>query len=111
MKIELLTIIKWLSANKLSFNADKTKFMIFDASDDIEKIVVEVNGVEFTIKECKTTKYLGLMVDNKLNFKSHIDYIKKKVMKRIGAMYLTTYKAARYIYMCVAILLTPRHAL
>ena len=87
MKIELLTIIKWLSANKLSFNADKTEFMIFDASDDIEKIVVEVNGVEFTIKECKTTKYLGLMVDNKLNFKSHIDYIKKKVMKRIGAMY------------------------
>ena len=89
MKIELLTIIKWLSANKLSFNADKTEFMIFDSADldHEDQIAVELNDTIITIKECKDTKYLGLMLDCKLNFKSHIDYIKKKVMKRIGAMY------------------------
>ena len=89
MKIELLTIIKWLSANKLSFNADKTEFMIFDSADlnHEDQIVVELNETSITINECKQTKYLGLMLDCKLNFKSHIDYIKKKVMKRIGAMY------------------------
>jgi hypothetical protein len=87
MKIELLTIVKWLSANKLSFNANKTEFIIFDALDNSEEIVIEANNVRIVIKECKTTKYLGLMVDSKLNFKCHIDYIKKKVMKRIGAMY------------------------
>ena len=39
------------------------------------------------ICECKLQKYLGLFVDSKLNFYEHIDYIKKKVSKRIGAMY------------------------
>ena len=89
MKIELLTIVKWLSANKLSFNADKTEFMIFDSvdSENEAKIDIELNDTTISIKECKETKYLGLMLDCKLNFKSHIDYIKKKVMKRIGAMY------------------------
>ena len=87
MKIELLTIIKWLSANRLSFNSDKTEFMIFDTLDQEDQIVIELDDIGISIKECKVTKYLGLMLDSKLNFKSHIDYIKKKVMKRIGAMY------------------------
>ena len=87
MKIELLTIIKWLSANKLSFNGDKTEFMLFDSSDQTDQIVIELHNTSIMIKECKETKYLGLMLDSKLNFKCHIDYLKKKVMKRIGAMY------------------------
>ncbi|MCP4437760.1 MAG: reverse transcriptase family protein, partial [Aureispira sp.] len=87
MKIELITIIKWLSANKLSFNVGKTEFMIFDTLDQIDEIVIELNNSNLSIKECKVTKYLGLMVDNKLDFKDHIEYIKKKILKRIGAMY------------------------
>ena len=34
-----------------------------------------------------TYKYLGLYVDNQLKFNLHVDYIKKKIQKRIGAMY------------------------
>ena len=37
--------------------------------------------------ECKSYKYLGLIVDNQLKFNLHVDYIKKKIQKRIGAMY------------------------
>jgi len=87
MKIELITIIKWLSCNKLSFNANKTEFMIFDNLDCTDKLSVELHGTCFTINECKVTKYLGLMLDSKLTFKQHIDHIKRKIMKRIGAMY------------------------
>ena len=32
-------------------------------------------------------KYLGLIVDHQLKFSEHIEHIKKKVTKRIGAMY------------------------
>ena len=87
MKIELLTIIKWLCVNKLSFNASKTEFMIFDNQDQIDKLSVNILDTIITIDECKVTKYLGLMLDNKLTFKHHIDHIKKKIAKRIGAMY------------------------
>ena len=44
MKIELITIIKWLSCNKLSFNASKTEFMIFDGIDDTLELSVELSG-------------------------------------------------------------------
>ena len=87
MKIELITIIKWLSYNKLSFNASKTEFMIFDGIDDTLELSVELSGTCIKISECKVTKYLGLMLDSKLTFKQHVDYIKQKIMKRLGAMY------------------------
>ena len=83
----MITIVKWLSANKLAFNAQKTEFMIFDSSDELTNIQVNLDTISISIDECKETKYLGLMLDSKLNFKAHIEYIKKKVSKRIGAMY------------------------
>ena len=87
MKIELLTIIKWLCVNRLSFNANKTEFIIFDNQDQIDQLSVNLSDTLVTINECKVTKYLGLMLDSKLSFKQHVDYIKKKISKRIGAMY------------------------
>ena len=59
--------------------------------DRLEKIEVEMgnNRKNIIIQECKVQKYLGLMVDHKLKFSEHIDYIKCKVTKRIGAMYLS----------------------
>ena len=87
MKIELITLFKWLSVNKLSLNSDKTTFLLFDSADLSNEIDVVCNSRSINIKECKENKYLGLILDNKLNFKSHIDYIVKKVSKRIGAMY------------------------
>ena len=44
-------------------------------------------GSNHKIKECKSFKYLGLIVDNLLKFDLHVDYIKKEIQKRIGAMY------------------------
>ena len=87
MKIELLTILKWLNANKLSLNIEKTNFMVFDNLELIGEITISLNNQIISFSECKTVKYLGLMVDHKLTFSDHIEYIKKKVSKRIGAMY------------------------
>ena len=84
IKIEMLTIVKWLSVNKLSLNIDKTKILIFDNA----LFSVKINlGNNYYIKECKTYKYLWLMVDNLLKFDIHVDFIKKKIQKRIGAIY------------------------
>ena len=87
MKIEILTIIKWLNVNKLSLSIEKTNFVVFDNLNCIDEITLDLNGENLSIKECKTIKYLGLMVDNKLTFNDHIEHIKKKVGKRLGAMY------------------------
>ena len=50
MKIELLTIIKWLSANRLFFNAYKTEFMIFDTLDQEDQIVIRLDDIRKSIK-------------------------------------------------------------
>ena len=84
IQIEMLTIIKWLAVNKLSLNIDKTKIIIFDNI----KFAVKINLANgYSIEECKSIKYLGLIVDNLLKFDLHIDHIKSKIQKRIGAMY------------------------
>ena len=83
IKIELMTITKWLRANKLSLNAEKTNFMVFDNVSDTNSINTE--GCD--INEIKSVKYLGLILDHRLRFDLHVDHVKKKVLKRIGALY------------------------
>ena len=65
-------------------NIDKTKLLIFDNAQFSVKLKISNN---YAIKECKSYKYLGQMVDNCLKFDIHVDYISKKIQKRIGAMY------------------------
>ena len=58
IRIEMMTILKWLNVNKLSLNVDKTKILIFDNANFSVKIKLSNN---YAIKECKSFKYLGLM--------------------------------------------------
>ena len=88
IKEEVKYIHRWLRINKLALNINKTSMLIFDTYENFDTILVEIEqNMTVAIIECKTQKYLGLMVDHRLNFSEHIDYIKKKVSKRIGAMY------------------------
>ena len=61
--------------------------MIFDNQEHTDQISVEFLETCITINECKVTKYLGLMLDSKLTFKQHVDHVKRKIMKRMWAMY------------------------
>ena len=81
---ELKSIVSWLNANKMSLNVDKTHYMIFAPKAKIvvkEKEII-INGS--IISEVKTTKFLGVIIDSKLNWMPHIDYISTKVSKNIG---------------------------
>ena len=44
--------------------------------------------ITMLFKEFKSFKYLGLMIDNNLKFDIHVDFIKKKIQKSVGAMYV-----------------------
>ena len=90
MKSELENIFDWLRVNKLCLNAEKTKFMIFDNETFEDKFDITIsNSGKHIIKEEKvrSKKYLGLILDHQLKFYHHIDYVKNKIAKRIGAMY------------------------
>ena len=66
----MMTVLKWPNVNKLSLNVDKTIILIFDNANFFVKIKLSNN---YAIKECKSFKYLGLMIDNHLKFDIHVD--------------------------------------
>ena len=87
VKLEMYNIFEWLRVNKLCLNPSKLSFIIFDKVPGCESIQIKCDSFNFEIEETKCEKYLGLMIDNNLNFGEHIEYIRKKVAKRIGALY------------------------
>ena len=80
---ELIDIVNWLNANRLSLNIDKTNYMIFrpknrnDPSPDIM-----INGAQ--INQVEKAKFLGVMIDDKLNWSEHTKQVVKKMSKGIG---------------------------
>ena len=80
---ELGNIIKWLNANRLSLNIDKTNFMIFRPKSKKEQCpTIHINGS--SILEVDSAKFLGVIIDNKLNWLEHIKCISRKIAKGTG---------------------------
>ena len=80
---EIANIYAWVKANKLSLNIDKTNFMLFTPKcvpQSINGIFIDGNK----IMEVTETKFLGVIIDCKLNWSPHITYISKKVAKGVG---------------------------
>ena len=86
MNLALKDIQEWLCANKLSLNVLKTHYMVFTTQ---RKVVPDIKLVIFNsvIERVYVTKFLGVQIDSKLNWKDHIKYIRKKLSKSVGIMY------------------------
>ena len=80
---ELAEISTWLKINKLSLNVKKTHHMIFTHKRKIQpSVALSIEG--HPIDEVDNTKFLGVYLDNKINWKKHISYIPGKVARGIG---------------------------
>ena len=75
----------WLQANKLTLNTDKTNCMVFHRArikSKSRKILISNNAID----EVKSTKFLGVIIDDKLKWTEHIQSIKNKMSKSIGIL-------------------------
>ena len=88
---ELKKCDNWIKANKLTLNVKKTHFMIFHRSR-MKPVNAQISLRNENIKQTNSIKFLGIIVDNKLNWHEHIIYIKNKVSRAIGIIY----KARKY---------------
>ena len=85
MNDELEKITRWFKSNSLCLNVNKTNFMVFAAKNkkvvgEEPKISIENRNIERVYK----TKFLGAVIDSKLNWHYHIDYIANRISKNIG---------------------------
>ena len=78
---ELIKIKEWFSANKLSLNVGKTKFLLFHKSGKKYSIpshlpTLKINNHD--IERVNTMKFLGVLSDDNLSWKEHIKILKIK---------------------------------
>jgi hypothetical protein len=74
---------EWFTANKMALNLDKTNLIQLKINNTPQyDLCIGYN--EKYIKESENTKFLGLQIDNHLNWKNHID---QTVPKLSGACY------------------------
>ncbi len=87
---EMHNLYDWFCANHLSLNPKKTKFMVFKAGTrniDYTNLHITIDGVHLEqigsqFNE-KTTKFLGIYVDDSLTWKNHLIYVNNKIARAL----------------------------
>ena len=68
LNVELQKIVKWLCANKLSLNTEKTNYIIFNfRTKGFDKLHLNPFINISTITRVESAKCLGIIIDSKLN--------------------------------------------
>ena len=83
---ELQKVVTWLAANKLSLNIKKTHFMIFRTKNKNTKHSNPIKIGNEIINEVEHTKFLGVIIDNRLKWNFHVNLIKRKISKGFGVI-------------------------
>jgi len=85
--LNLKTIYQWSLLNKIYINMKKTKFIFFTHTKGIaiNNIDIKINNVN--IERVDTFKLLGVIIDSRLNFKSHINHVISKITISMGILF------------------------
>lgn len=75
-------LMKWCSHNSLAVNMQKSCVLKFE-NRKLNEIPLEYNLLQFNPDSIQ--KYLGIYIDKKLTFRTHVDYVLQKVSK-LGGM-------------------------
>ena len=87
---ELYKMNEWFQVNKLSLNLKKTKYSLFHSSNQKRNIPTTLPLIQIEnniIEHVTVTKFLGVLIDEHLSWKHHINIVSNKVSKSIGLLY------------------------
>ena len=84
---ELRKVRKWLEANRLALNIDKTNFVIFHSQQRkiTDQIVLRIGRKKINRETC--VKFLGVLLDSNLSWKSHLTEQSIKLTRTAGLFY------------------------
>ena len=87
MKRELRHVKKWLEANKLALNVEKTNFVVFHSP---AKKVTELVILKFGCKKitgASHVKFLSVLLDETLSWRSHLVELSRKLARSVSIFY------------------------
>ena len=84
---ELKHVKKWLDANKLALDVEKTNFVIFHSPQKplCENIIIKIGKQH--VEKAKHVKFLGLLLDENLSWKHHLSELSKKLARTCGIFF------------------------
>ena len=82
---ELMKVSDWLISNRLCLNISKTCYQLYTKKASEQVPILHIDGVP--IKNEKIVRFLGVLVDEDLSFKQHINFVSQKVSVAIGFMF------------------------
>jgi hypothetical protein len=83
-QIILFNLSEWFAVNKLSLNKDKSCYSIFASPAKLKTVPGYLNTIrigDMVIKRVHHAKYLGIILDESLCFKEHIEDLTKQLNK------------------------------
>lgn len=102
MNQELFLLGKWIRSNKPALNIDKTNYIIFHRNKHMPANLEYLRINRAVIKQVFSTRFLGVIVDDKISWSMHIKTVCNKVNKMCGIMQLTSHlltkEARRHVY-------------
>ena len=89
---ELFKVKAWCDVNKLSINFSKTNFMIIKSpqkrlNTPINVSIQDNGGNTFPLERKDHVKYLGVLIDDKINWKHHISFVCSRVARNSGIFF------------------------
>ena len=82
---DLTKLTDWFRANSLTLNINKTNLLLFDYWKR-ESTTLEIHIDGTIIKSQKNTKFLGVILDNKLQWKDHYEQLKTKINRNYSLL-------------------------
>ena len=84
---ELQQVGDWLAVNDLVLNVEKTKYMVFHPyQKDISSLNTELCINSEQIERVNNFNFLGILIDEHLNWKAHKEMVANKIFKYCGVL-------------------------
>ena len=81
---ELSSLKNWMDANKLTVNPTKSKFIVMNSKIRAPQIQCSLFYNNTCIRNDKSLKYLGIELDQELNFLPHLTKLENKLSQNVG---------------------------
>ena len=84
---ELRNVYEWMLANKLTINSAKSQALLIPFKKKIKHTDFKIVLNHSDLQVLPNLKYLGIYLDENLNFKKHLESIESKIARATGILY------------------------
>jgi len=86
MNTELALLSSWFKRNKLSLNLTKTNFILFTLNKNLRNRNIQITIDDINIQRVQTVKFLGVHIDENIDWNVHVNITCSKIRKSIGIL-------------------------